>query len=378
MRVVDTGIVATGAAGTSSAIYCFPAVVRLANGDLLASFGRGRQKNDRDSSCAYCRSRDGGATWTEPVEPFDGNVDGIQGTLLDLYVTELGPGHLLGVMKWWDSSDPTRGFSNPQTEGHCELRVVMSESRDDGETWSTSHAIDHGSYDSPGSTGPVLKLPDGTLASPFETNLPYERSGPWQQHAVFGYSTDGGKTWPLHAVSATDTACRIRPWDQRPAVMNDGRIIDLIWTYDSEAGEDLPIHCNVSSPDGRSWPDKPWDTGVVGQISWPLVLGDRTVAMAYVDRYHTRSIRMCLSRDAGKTWDAASALVIYEHDIEDVGRGAGETDYLNSQRLWTFGLPTAALLDEHAAIVLYYAGDTSSTRICWAKVELDTKQGAKP
>ena len=361
----------SGTAGTSSAIYWFPAVVRLANGDLIASFGRGRKKTDRDSGCVHCRSSDGGETWTEPVEPFDGKVDGIQGTLLDLYVTEMAPRRLLSVMKWWDSSDPTRGFRNPQTEGHGELRVVMSESRDGGDSWSTPHAIDHGSYDSPGSTGPMLKLPDGTLACHFETNLPWERSGPWQQKAVFRYSTNGGKSWPLHAVAATDAACRIRPWDQRPAVMNDGRIIDLIWTYDSEAGEDLPIRCNVSSPDGRSWPDEPWSTGVVGQIAWPLVLSEPTVAMAYVDRYHTRSIRMCISRDAGRTWDASSSLVIYEHDIDDVGRGAGESDYLISQELWTFGHPTAALLDTHTAILLYYAGNTSATRICWAKVEFD-------
>ena len=371
MHIIDEGTIASGKAGTSSAIYWFPAVIRLANGDLLASFGRGRKKCDRDSNCVYCRSPDGGATWTKPVEPFSGQVNGRQGTLLDLYVTELGPDHLLGVMKWWDSSDPTRGFRNPQTEGHGELRVVMSEFRNGGQTWSEPHAIDHGSYDSPGLTGPVLKLPDRTLTCHFETNLPYDQPGPWQQKAVFRYSTDGGRTWPLHALAGGYPPYRLRYWDQRPAVTTAGRIVDLFWMYDSEAGRDLTIHCNVSSADGRSWPDKPWDTGVVGQIAWPIALGDRTVAMAYVDRYHTRSIRRCRSQDGGKTWDASSPLVIYEHEISDAGQGVSESEYLNSMGLWTFGHPTGTMLDEHTAMILYYVGDANLTRICWTQVEFN-------
>ena len=62
------------------------------------------------------------------------------------------------------------------------------------------------------------------------------------------------------------------PWTARApfgreepvALLPDGRLLDLFWTYDNHVAAYLNIHARASADGGRTW-SALWDTGVPGQ-----------------------------------------------------------------------------------------------------------------
>ena len=369
MHLVDAGTVFTGVVGSPTQTPWFPSVTVLSDGSIIAGFAVGRKKHDPDGTVRLSQSHDGGLTWSMPVEPFSGHFDGQRGTLGTLNITEIESHHLLASMFWWDTSDPTKTFVNPETHGTPTAKILLADSYDSGQTWSKLRELDSSPYCQPSLNAPILLLSNGELACPFATSKGYCQTEPWRHRAVFKFSPDAGRSWPECVIAAHDSDLHIHYWDQRPALLPSGRIIDLFWTHDTKLSKDVNIHCSIGSADGRSWPLVPHNTGVPGQIAHPMALPDGRVAMVYVDRYQTNAIRLCLSKDGGQTWDSDSTAVVYEHRQANAGQKVSEGEYLNSMHMWTFGQPCGAMIGEHAAIVLYYCGNCEATKIAWTHVE---------
>jgi len=185
------------------------------------------------------------------------------------------------------------------------------------------------------------------------------------------FSADEGRAWPAHVCVAADPEARVFYWDQRPATLPDGRVLDLFWTFDRVTAEYLSIHARLSADHGRSWGDL-WDTGVPGQPAAPVGLTDGRLVMVYVDRTGAPQIKARVSRDDGRTWPEAGELIVYGEDIASQSREKGSMqDAWSEMGRFSIGLPATAPLPNDEVLVVYYAGpDTDLTSIEWARLRV--------
>jgi hypothetical protein len=373
MKISETGSLVRGVPKSSRAILTFPSVVPLSNRTLLATCRAGSTKNSADEIIELFRSVDGGRTWGEPTRCFEAmKVNGLWGSLIDCYITELSAGHLLAGCTWVDrESYPGKPLFNPETEGCLPMSILLGESNDFGESWTPFRVVPMPEDIGPASlTNPILKLSDGRLAMSIETNKHYEDRSKWYQRVVFCHSSDLGRTWDKPIIAGQDPTGRIFNWDQRAGVAYDGRIVTFLWTYDSAAHTYLNIHRRISSDGGQNW-SPAQDLGFTDQASHPAILPDGRVVLAWVDRFHSRTIRARLADSIDATFDPATEVVIYSHSTGAQTLPGDDTGaMLTDMALWTFGLPYAEALPDGDVIIFYYAGSENCMDIHWSRLQL--------
>ncbi len=372
MRIENSGTVFEGVTGSEQQSMTFPVPCVTGSGRWLCSFRAAPSKG----RCAGQRtlltwSDDAGRTWSEPTEPFPpAIVDGKPGLIRFAALTALEDDYLFAVVSWVDHSNPDAPYFNDTTEGLLDTRILTSVSKDGGRTWSPLRVMDTSPYDVPTPlTGPVLILPGGEWACQFELNKPYHDPAPWRHASVMMFSSDRGQTWPRHTVVTQDPDNRIFYWDQRPAVLADGRILDLFWTFDREDASYLNIHARDSIDCGRTW-SLVWDTGVPGQPAPVFQLQDGALAMAHVDRTEAPAIKIRRSTDGGRTWPDEGALVVYQcaGPVQTQAKSSMQ-DAWSEMYKFSVGLPSTAPLGDGGALLVYYAGpETDVTSIRWAVV----------
>jgi hypothetical protein len=372
MEIVESGILARGEAGTARATLTFPSLLSLSDGTLLATCHAGSTKDSVDEAVEFCRSQDGGRTWSEARRPFgETKVNGVVGTLRTCYLTELEPGHLIASLMWIDRQTfPGMPLFNEETDGCLPIAIMLADSADGGETWSPLREVpmpvDIGP---PSHTSPVLKLADGTLAMSIETNKQYLDSTKWYQRVVFFHSRDGGKTWEDPITAGEDPSGRIFYWDLRAGVAPDGRVGIFSWTYDSQSSKYLNIRRLVSADGARVW-SSPEDLGFTDQAAHPAILADGRVVLAWVDRFGSRSIRARQASAIDARFDLDSEVVVYEHQMP-AATTENTGELLSDMKLWSFGLPYAEALPDGDALIAYYAGTEACMDIHWSRLRLD-------
>jgi len=356
----------------------FPRVEVLDSGRWIVGFRASPAKqNETLQRSMITWSDDQGQTWRDPVSPFDPpEINGRRGSFRTVAFENLGGKNLLATLLWQDITDPDLPLFNPATEGVQDMRIFTSLSTDGGEDWSApARVIEEGYQDVPVSiTGPILLLPGGTWMSQFELNKTYHDTRPWKQAAVVGHSHDRGKTWRPSVIVAHDPSLRMLYWDQRPAVLQDGSILSVFWTYDKQAGEYVNIHASRSFDAGITW-TAPVDTGVPGQPAAPVDLGGGRMALVFVDRRTSPMIKLRLSTDAVATLDESNELIIHQRAIrkqsvqKQSGTSAGAWSEMEA---FSIGLPDAVRLSDRSLLIVYYAGDDRDhTDIRWARVMVD-------
>jgi hypothetical protein len=370
MQIVERGTLSRGTPGTPRAALTFPTATALARGGMLATLRAGSSKDSADERVELWRSDDAGRTWRGPAPlPAPPAIDGATGSLKLCYLTEIAPGALIAAAMWVDrSTHPGQPLFNPETEGCLPMAILLSESADDGASWSPwRHVPLPAELGPPSLTSPLLGLADGTLAMSIETNKPYADASPWRQRAVLLHSGDGGRSWGGPIIAAQDPGGRVFNWDLRLAVAPDGRIGSFAWTYDSATRTYREIHRRVSLDGGRSW--SPAEAlGFADQAGRPAVLPDGRVVLPWVDRFGSRSIRARVAPSIDAPFDAGGEVVLFS--LEGAGSAGLTTtgDLLAEMALWTFGLPYAVALPDGDVLALYYAGSPAGMDICWVRL----------
>ena len=374
MRILDRGLIFDARPAPKPARFCtFPALARLDQGRLVASFRTGSAKDSADEDVHVMIGDDDCGSWRIVFAGF-GDLPPGRGRGRYLGITAVGEDRLLGSLCWIDRSDPTLPLFEPATEGILPTRVLLAESRDGGCSWPVLREVPMQPHTGNALTGPILTLKDGGLALPYEAWKEYGDPRPGRHHASLRISRDGGATWPELAIVAHDSTGRVLYWDQRLSVDPEGgALIAMFWTHDRQAGADLEIHVAWSSSDGRGW-SEPVPTGIAGQICAPLALGGGRVFAAYVHRHHPPGLRAILSDDFGHTWGAAEELVFYEKPAgrQESGMGGQRdfADYWADMSIWTFGHPVPLLLSNGEVLVAYYAGDETAMGVHWVRIAL--------
>jgi hypothetical protein len=203
----------------------------------------------------------------------------------------------------------------------------------------------------------------------FEVNKHFDDPAPWQHVSALTFTSDGGRTWHGTSDVHTDPARRIICWDQRLAVLSDGSILGLFWTFDRQKNDYLNIHARQSRDGGRTWGEL-WDTGVPGQPARPAALPDGRIVMVYVDRTSTPVIKARCSSDRGRTWPADTELVVHRR-FEQSQTWAKKSmhDAWSEMAAFSIGLPDATPLPGGDVLVTYYSGDHPDyTDLRWARI----------
>ncbi len=374
MRISDRGVLNCGEPGTGRAISTFPTVTPLADGTLLATYRVGTTKDSADETIEIRRSDDDGRTWSAPVSPFDGTVNGTRGSLKTAYVTPIAGEHLIAAALWVDRETyPGEPLFNEKTEGCLPMAILLSDSRDLGRTWTSWRVLPLPEEIGPPSlTSPILRLPSGRLAVSIETNKSYEDKSQWFQHVVYAYSDDCGQTWGPPVTICQDPTARIFHWDQRAGVCPDGQLMTFTWTYDRETTRYLNVQRRLSRDEGNTW-TAPEDLGFADQPSHPAILPDGRVVVAWVDRFQSRSIRARLAERIDAPFLPETEIVLYELEAGTPATAteAGSTgDLLAEMGVWNFGLPFAESLPDGDAMVVYYEGTPSSMKTCFVRLSL--------
>lgn len=374
MKIIDQGIVYDAThAPLFRRFACFTAAILTRDQTLLVSFRTGSSKDAADENIMVMSSTDQGKTWECVKEAFEPPVPGYPTGFRYGGLTEIAPGNLLGYFQWFDRSDPSKPLANPETQGVLESRVFVANSHDNGRSWGSYREVSLRPHLGTAATGPVEVLHNGNLL------LHYEKWKEWDDHsrgthAASGViSTDGGQSWSAPVVIANDPAGQLLFWDQRlSASPDDGRIVDMFWTHNRDAGQDVDIHIGWGSPDGQQW-TQPVSTRIAGQISAPLALPGNRVLAAYVHRHDPPSLRAVLSEDFGKTWRIDEELVFYDsHSGREAGMQGKRDfgDYWADMSVWSFGHPAPLALPNGDVFIAFYAGDVKSLGVHWVRIRL--------
>jgi hypothetical protein len=346
----------------------------LSDGTVLATCRLGTDREGADGHTGVFATRDRGETWELRYLSLGERVwDDWPGETRGWYLAELSPGVITAAVLWTDRSDPSRPWVHPSTQGLLGMRSYHLVSRDGGRSWPERRRIDLGAHAGASSTGPVLRLADGTLAQPFETWKAYDDPTPGRPAAFLRLSDDDGRSWPAEVLVAQDPSNHIFFWDQRlEAHPGDGSLVNMFWTHEPGAGRDIDVTVSWGTPDGRSW-TPPTPTGIAGQHTQPIALGGDRLLAVYSHRGDPPGIRAILSEDFGRTWDHATDIEVYASDAGSEpgsGRPRVQRDYWNDMGAWQFGHPRGTRLPDGEVLVVFYGGHGSTRSGRWARLAL--------
>jgi hypothetical protein len=379
MRLSHSTTIHCAEPGGPRAIAAFPTVTALADASLLATYSIGSTKDSDDITLELRRSVDGGRTWTDAERPFGSMVDGMRGSLKVGYITRLDGERLLLCALWIDrEAFPGQPLFNPDTEGCLPMAIVLADSPDGGRSWGPWRRVaTPDDVGPPSLTSPLLRLPSGRLLLSIESNKTYLDDSRWFQRVVYMASDDDGHTWSRPWTVSQDPSGRIANWDQRTAVAPDGRLVSLTWTYDFDAVAYRHIHRRLSADGGATW-TAPEDLGFADQPSRPAILSDGRIALAWVDRYGSRSIRARSAAAIDAPFDASTEVVLFSLDApppRTPGSPEGDTtaEALVEMGTWSYGLAYAEPLpDGDVAVVHYAPGVGDGTDIRWHRLTMTT------
>ena len=371
MKIVDQGyIYNANQSPAKEKVATFPSLTTMANGDIFCSFRVGPEKNSPFDKIKLRKSSDNGDTWQDVIENFDIDYENVHGSGHNGPVGQISPDELLISYTWVDRSDKNLPFVHPKTTGLLLTKLLTSCSPDGGKTWTPLSQVDTAHHQAVASTDKPLRLNNGNILLPYESWKTYEQVHGFHSSACL-LSTDKGQSWSRPIVIAEDPTQHLYFYDSRPTVAPDtGKIVDLLWTFDSTRGIDAPIHIHYGRPDGLEW-TYPKSTGIQGQIASPLALGSDKLLMTYVHRHDPPSLRVLLSHDFGITWETRDELEIYRCGSQQAGMGTSrsESESWDDMARWTFGHPCSLLLPDDIIFLGFYAGSKQSLNIQWAKIK---------
>ena len=206
MKIVRTATINEAEPGTRRAFSTFPALVRLSDGRLLATYRVGSSKDCDDETVELRESSDGGLSWSAPRNPFpDFTENGRRYSLKLVYLTLLPEGNLLAAAMAVDrTTHPGKPLFN-EAQGCLPMRILLAESQDNGTTWTEWRPVETPPEIGPPSlTNRILQLRDGRLVMSLESNKHYDDSSPWFQWVTYLYSADSGRTWGNPVVVSQD------------------------------------------------------------------------------------------------------------------------------------------------------------------------------
>jgi hypothetical protein len=150
----------------------------------------------------------------------------------------------------------------------------------------------------------------------------------------------------------------------------DGRLFTLLWTGDRKNGGFLSLHRTVSDERGANW-STPQATGIPGQTSWAVDLGEGRMVTAYTYRDGRQpGIMAALSLDGGETWDIDNAVRLWDATGRETVGVASRTTYPQSHDVIAFGKPQATRTSDGEVMAAFWCTESCVTHARWARLRV--------
>jgi sialidase-1 len=243
----------------------FPGITRLPSGELLCLFVLAEAFEAPNATTHITRSTDNGRTWTMQGPLYDKRSLPFE-TSDSLKATLLRDGTLIAMGYRFHRHDLEKPIGIEETGGILPGDDVVSESSDEGRTWSEPRIIPRSYPELLEISGPCIELPSGDLVA---ISAPYrmpDGSNPSGQVGILLRSSDRGRTWDDRTCFFRSAAGNLTPLESRLCRMDDGRLVAMVWAYDYATDHHHTNHVVVSEDDGHTW-SAPIDTGHMGQAS---------------------------------------------------------------------------------------------------------------
>ena len=288
---------------------CFPGVVQLPSGDLLALLVIAEAFEAPNGTTHVARSGDLGRTWQWEGPLYDKSILGFETT--DTFKpTVLSNGTLIAAGYRFYRHDLEQGIGIPETGGILPGDCVVAFSGNEGRTWSVPEVILRSRPELLETSGPCLELRSGDIVEVAALFPMPDGTHPSGRLGVVLRSWDKAKTWDDRTVFYRSEKGNIIPYEPRVTQMEDGRLVVMVWAYDADAGAHHPNQVVVSHDDGRTW-SGPIDTGHMGQASNLMSLGGDLLATIHAHRGSDPGVYVRVVDFRGDRWNPLEEAVIY-------------------------------------------------------------------
>lgn len=317
----------------------WPTMVKTKGGELIVAFS-----GDRDGHvCPWgktqiIRSRDNGATWSDPETvnntPLDDRDAGLiqtnEGTLLTSWFTSLAferPSFEAAYNRYARVGEKIDAETKSKWLGNWVRR-----SEDGGKTWlppsRTVASAPHG----------PIQLRDGRQL--------YIGPGVWKEKEslVVEQSADDGRTWQVLTTIARPEGNKNVIVEPHLVELASGKIIAMFRHQPKDESQSFLLQ-SESNDGGKTWTPL-HDTGILGYPPHLIQLKNNWLLVVYGFRQEPYSERACISRDEGRTWDTKNEIILTYAESRDLG------------------YPASVQLDDGSILTVYYQAEKMGEPAC--------------
>lgn len=368
LRELETGVLFRNPAPHLKSVHAyFPSVVPLENGNLLASGMVAEAFEAVGARVHLFRSTDEGMTWRHEG-PQSHELDGQQisesGRL-----TRLADGRIVALLHRHDRTEHAdEGLVNPKTLGFVPTSFAISESADEGRTWSAARAIE------PPLVGPAFELcspitvlGDGRWLLPTSTWRDWNGAAPSGNRMVALVSSDEGKSWPSYFDVMHHPSNKVLYWESKIVELADGTLVAVAWGYDEATSKDLPNQYALSRDGGKTW-TAPASMGLRGQTLAPLVLAGDRILCVY-RRIDVPGLWAQLARLDGDRWTNEGTEPLWGHNQGGLTGSSGSM--AQNFQVLRFGAPCLTRLDDGRIFMAFWCYEDTVGMLRWFRFRAD-------
>lgn len=342
-----------------------PSIVRLDDGELVASFDLGQAVESLDYRTYLARSSDGGQSWSAPTLLLEETTP--RRSTHSIRISRTAAGALLGFGGRYYRDNPEEGLVNRANLGYVPMDLILHQSTDGGKTWKGPLTIE------PPLVGPsfeichrILELPDGTWLAPTSTWRGWDGESPNGMKAVILVSRDQGRSWPEVLTTFDGTSEGLIYWEQSVTSLPDGRLLAVSWVFDEATGKSRPNRFTVSNADGRTFPS-PRENGLHGQTAKVITLRDGRILCLY-RREDQPGLWAHLARINGDAWEPLAEAPVWRGAEAGMSGRTSAGEELSGLK---FGYPSMVQLPDGEVFAVFWCCEDCIHNIRWVRLRVD-------
>lgn len=342
-----------------------PSIVRLDDGELLASFDLAEAIEAYNYRTWLARSSDDGATWSEPARLLADDPQETRRTTHAIRLSRTRDGEVIGFGTRHVRERDDEGFVNRDNLGYTEIELFLIRSTDGGRTFSAPEPID------PPLIGPgfelchsIVELSDGRWIAPTSTWRGWNGEEPNGMQSVAFVSHDRGQTWPEYLTLANRSGEQVICWEVSVVELNSGGLVAVVWCFDEQAGRSLPNVYSYSA-DGNQF-TSPTECGLHGETAKMLTLADGRILCLYRRLSPPGLWAQVVSIDNGR-WTNHDEAVVWQGAVAGMqGRGSN-SDELSGLK---FGYPQMIQLPDGDVLTVFWCVEDCQHVIRWVRLRV--------